>query len=760
MPSVRPGLTVVAATLTLAVLAVASAPTVSAQSNVAILRQVRGVLTDENGNRIGRQWITAVASGVQPEGSEPLIQKRVQRLVDGAGEFTIPLPDGYYRLSVWTDWGGACAMKGYEPRAERPNAITVAGRAVGGVTLVLGGARLDEPRWLPCEIAEGPAVTELRPGINFAGWTEAGAEVATLFEAIPELDAASAWDADEGRYRRAARDGSGDLRTLTPGMGLRLEIGGAEPVTWTRPAPASGGLVPLREGRNLVAWAGRDGIAASEAFAGLGDALVEGWTGNEDAEERESYAPNAPANALRTLARGGAYWVEVSAPREWWQFAPRAVFISTFPPARRAELRRAIDRVVAFFIERFAIAVPGLSVQFDDARTGRSCGTYGSGVIYLQERCFGALAHEYTHAIQHHLRMRDRGGRMRGAAAPGVPTWITEGMADYWSWIYRDAIGERPLDRYFSGVVVPAARRTAATLPGIETPDTFASGDRSAHYSLSHLAIHSLVSLTSEETLFAYYRTLSDGTDWRDTFREVFGLDVDRFYETFAERRAREFPPYARVAGSVRGPGGEPLEGVRVRGDRSGADGENWRAVTDPDGAFGRPVRPGSYRVSFTNAPDDDCHFGWYDGDADLTARGGEATPVVVDDVDVAGIDVRLPAAPAELASTLCARVEGVVLGPNGAPLSGIEATLFRADGLLEGGWTDDDGAFSVVVPDGSYELRLYDDSCPLGLYDGDGERWDGQGPSPAITVADVADVTGIVIRLAGTPEALTRGRC
>ena len=761
--SARPAPAAVAAMLALAALAVSlapPAPAASAQANVAILRQVRGVLTDANGNHIGRQWVTAVPSGAQPAESEPLVQGRTQRLVGNAGEFTLALPDGAYRLSVWTDWGVACAVTGYEPRAGRPNAITVAGRAVSGLALVLSGARPDEPRWIPCEITEGPAVTELRPGLNLAGWTGAEADAAALFEAIPRLEMAHAWDTDEGRYRRAARDGSGDLRALTPGMGLWLTLGGAEPFTWTRPAPASGGLVPLRAGRNLVAWAGRDGIPASEAFAGLGDALVAAWRQDETEQWRESYAPNAPANTLRALRKGGAYWVDVSAPREWWQFAPRAVFVGAFPPARRAELRQAIGSVVAFFRERFGIAVPGLAVQFGDARTDMHCGAYGEGVIYLREPCFSALAHEYTHAVQHHLRTHDGDGRPRGSAAPGAPTWITEGMADYWSWIYRDAVGEWPLDTYLSGMVIPAARRVEAALPSVETPAIFASGDRSAYYSLSHLAIHHLVSLTSEDALFTYYRKLPDGTDWKGTFGEVFGLDVDRFYRMFGERRAAEFPPYARVAGSVRGPGGEPLENVRVRGGPWGPDGETWQAVTGPDGAFRHPVQPGAYRVSFTSLPDEDCHFGWYDGDADLTSRGGEATPVVVGDADVTGIDVRLPAAPTELASALCARVEGVVLGPDGGPLPGIEATLFRRDGLHEGAWTGDDGAFFIVAPDGSYEIRLYSDSCLLGVYGGDGARWTGEGRPPTITVADAADVTGIVIRLPDTPEALTRGRC
>ena len=763
-PSVRLVLIAGAAVLALAaMLAVLAppAPGASAQTNGAILRQVRGVLTDENGNRIGRQWITAVSSGVQPEGSEPLIQARIQRLVGNAGEFTLALPDGFYRLSVWTDWGGTCAMTGYEPRAERPNAITVAGRAVGGITLALSGARLDEPRWLPCEITEGPAVTELRPGINFAGWTGAEADVVALFEAIPRLDRVYAWDTDNRRYRRAARDGSGDLRTLMPGMGLWLTLGGAEPFTWTRPALASGGLVQLREGRNLVAWAGRDGIPASEAFAGLGDALVAVWHWDETAQR--VVRAERPSNTLRTLAKGGAYWVDVSAPREWWQFAPRVGFLGSFTPARQVELRAAVRSVVEFFARHIGIRVPGLTVQFDGTRPGRPCGSYGDEVIYLQQGCLSARAHEYSHAIQEYYATIEEDGRwghveIRYGDARISPLWMTEGVANYWSHRYHDETSEQTYDGRIRADIA-AVRRIATRLPDLER-DLSIGGDVPANYSLGTLAIDWLIDRVGEAAVTDFYRQRPSHPDWQSAFLAVFGMTADDFYRMFEERRARDFPPYARVTGSVRGPDGEPLENVRVRAGPMGPDGADWQAVTGPDGAFGHPVQPGAYRIAFTSLPDDDCHFGWYGGDADLISWGEEATPVVVGGVGVTGIDIRLSAAPAELASTLCARVEGVVLGPDGEPLQGILAQLQRQDHLNEGTATDADGAFSIIAPDGSYELTLYDDSCWLGVYGGDGARWTGEGQPPTITVADVTDVTGIVIRLPDTPEALTRGRC
>ena len=730
------------------------APGASAQANVTTLRQVRGVLTDENGNRIGWQWITAVSSGVQPEGSEPLIQARIQRLVGNAGEFTLALPDGYYRLSVWTDWGGACAMTGYEPRADRPNAITVAGRAVSGITLALSGARLDEPRWLPCDITEGPAVTELRPGLNLAGWTEAGADVASLFEAIPRLDRAYAWDADNRRYRRAARDGSGDLRTLTPGMGLWLTLGGAEPFTWTRPALASGGLVQLREGRNLVAWAGRDGIPASEAFAGLGDALVAVWHWDETAQR--VVRAERPSNTLRTLAKGGAYWVDVSAPREWWQFAPRVEFPNDVTPARQAELRTLVDGVVDFFIERYGIAVPYLTVRFAADRPESCGGSYDSRAKVIRVDCFRPLAHEYTHAIQSYLRGHEESGKPRANTGPEVPVWITEGMANHWSGVYHASTGDRPLPAYFAGTIFPEARRASVPLQSFEIPGNFHSGDRSAHYSLAYLAIEYLIDLTSEDALFTYYRRIFFETDWKSAFQTVFGLDVDQFYRMFEEHRAGTFPPYAardfaphaNVQGTVLGPSGEPLKDVRVRGDREGPDGRTWQAVTGPDGAFAYPAEPGAYIVSFTDLPPDDCHFGWYDGDGELTSRGEEAVLVTVGDAGVPGIDIRLPAAPDELTATLCARVEGVVQGPDGEPLRGIHTQLYRQDRLNEGNATDAGGAFSIMAPDGAYRFSLSAGSCRLGIYGADGRRWTGEGQQPVVTVTDVIDVTGIIIRL------------
>ena len=818
----------------------------------------------------------------------------------------------------------------------------------------------------PTASAQGAttATTTLRPGLNLAGWTEAEADVMALFEAIPRLDMAYAWDADAQRFRWAARDGSGDLTTLTPGMGLWLALGGAAPFTWTRPMlpPGGVGLVPLREGWNFVAWAGRDGIAASEAFVGLDDVLLEAWDWNAAAQRRETYTPNTSANTLRTLDKGGAYWIRVSGAKRWWQFSPRVEFPNDVTPARQAELRTLVDGVVAFFIERYGIAVPYLTVRFTADRPESCGGSYDARAKVIRVDCFRPLAHEYTHAIQSYLRGHDQSGQPRTNTGPETPVWITEGMANHWSGVYHASTGDRPLPAYFAGTIFPEARRTSAPLRSIEMHDDFHSGDRPAHYSLAYLAIEYLIEFTSEDDLFTYYRRIPFEAHWESAFQTVFGLDTARFYSMFEEHRARTFPPYEwisgtvlgpegdplehvwarahsgtnsmtwastqadgafrisvepgsytvsfadipphhchlgwydgdgeltsrreeavlatagtvdvsriviqlpatpaeltaelcppvrgsvhgpggepldnvrvrgdrvgpdgrtwqavtgpdgafeypaepgayiisftdlwpdechfgwynldgeitsrreealvvtvgdagvnvqgivirlpatpaelcpRVRGTVLGPGGEPLEDVRIRGDRDGPDGRTWQAVTGPDGTFAYPVEPGTYIVSFTGLAPDDCHFGWYDGDGELTARGEEAVLVTVGVLGVEGLDVRLPATPDTLTAMLCARVGGVVLGPDEESVSRIQVNLYRKDRLNEGSGTDADGTFSIMVPDGFYKLSLTAHPCHLGVYDDSGARLEGGGH--AVKVADAADVTGIVIRL------------
>ncbi len=154
--------------------------------------------------------------------------------------------------------------------------------------------------------------TELQPGWNLAGWTEDEAAVSELFEAIPQLDAVYTWDAFRHRFLGAFREGFGaanSLMTLTPGMGLVLYLGGTEAVEWTRPLNPRSGATTLRPGWNLVTWAGADEVAPDQALEVLGAIVVE--------------AKGIDGSALPTLNTGSAFWLHVSALKEWWQLDTR-----------------------------------------------------------------------------------------------------------------------------------------------------------------------------------------------------------------------------------------------------------------------------------------------------------------------------------------------------------------------------------------------------------------------------------------------------
>jgi len=163
----------------------------------------------------------------------------------------------------------------------------------------------------------------LLPGFNLAGWIEPEASVGELFEAIPELKAVYAWDAAEQRYRSSSAQRGGDLTTLTPGMGLWLEIDGEEQVIWTRsghPDPAAG-LITLREGWNLVAWVGSTGVGLGEAVAGLGSGIETALTWDAEGKRFGYYVPGAEelTGPVPVLSLGDALWLYSSGEQYWLQ---------------------------------------------------------------------------------------------------------------------------------------------------------------------------------------------------------------------------------------------------------------------------------------------------------------------------------------------------------------------------------------------------------------------------------------------------------
>ena len=354
-----------------------------------LCQKVEGVVVDAEGKAVaGRE----VAFGEW----EPRSQR-----TDATGTFRLHLREGSYLVQAQTNLGGECTVEGYEGAVPgRRGRIDVDGGGVDGLRIVLSTGAGAGPTAVTCFFAPRMATTTLRPGWNLAWWTAEENDAGALFEAIPALEAVSAWDAGTQSFARAARDepaGAGDLTTIAPGMGLWLRLGGEEPVPWTRPVAPAGGFVSLRAGWNLVAWAGRDGAAPEDAFAFLREDLLAAAAWEAAAGAFRRHYPDAPpeVNTLQRLELGEALWLKVAVARRWLQpgsTAPAVEFVGEVAPETRAGIVPRMDDVLAYFAERTGIFVPGITISVG-YQLG-VCGDYGSSfrTIRLSEGCVVGIA--------------------------------------------------------------------------------------------------------------------------------------------------------------------------------------------------------------------------------------------------------------------------------------------------------------------------------------------------------------------------------
>ena len=431
-----------------------------------LCRRIEGRVSTRDGKPLRDVWVGASGRG-------PLSGRDAGEVTGSDGGFSFRGPDGRYTLRIQTEAGSECTITGVRnPEGGPPDRIDVAGADVTSIDLVISGAPGPSWEFVYCQHPAELVTTELTPGWNLAGWTKAEADISAIFSDIPQLEESYAWDGATQSFLEAVRDGadiSGSLSTLQPGMGLWLYIGGAEPVEWKRTVLPEGGLVSLAEGWNLVAWSGQDRLSAEDALASLGEKVGAAAAWDAAAGQFTLYSPVAPAGETSRwqLARGGGLWLYASRAGYWLQpgsVGPAIEFGDGYSPSRQGELQAMVSEAFAIFAHRFGVVVPDLTVRYTTGETGPLC-AYGSKVIHLTERCFRAIGHEYSHAIQEHLAPSvDRG-----------PAWLIEGVANRWSAQYHEIRGYRTHERHLQETTHRLARKTP--IPLEDLVDTLRVGD-------------------------------------------------------------------------------------------------------------------------------------------------------------------------------------------------------------------------------------------------------------------------------------------
>ncbi len=586
----------------------------------ALCRPITGIVTGSDGESLGVASVAADALG-------PLVGVGANGATSEDGTFTLYGQPGAYHVLLATRGGSRCTIApSTDPEPGARARIQVGESGARGLRIVVSGEPSDTLLRFYCSVAPRMLTTELQPGWNLAGWTGSEADASELFGAIPGLEVVHAWDAEEERFLTAAAgvpDEVRDLRTLTPGIGLWLYLGGTDPVEWTRPFLPESGFVTLAEGWNLVSWSGEDGLSVDEALGVLGAELKAAAAWDAASGRELHYFPAAPAteSTLRQLSRGGALWIEVSAGRPWLQTGITATveFGKEYSEARRTELRALVDTALAFYAHRFGVFVPGITVRYrDDHEQG--C-FYSTKTISLKERCWTAIGHEYGHAVQEHL------------AGPGSsPQWILEGVANRWSAQFHDARGFRTYADHLRDTVHPHARRTLTPLEDLEA--SLSDGGLTHNYNLIHVAIDYLVELVGEDRTFQYYRERANYRTWQDAFHGTFGLSVDDFYTDFAEYREANFAPFEAIQGVAVTSGGEPLGGLWLGAFPPGESGY-LGASTAGDGTFTLRVPDGAYRLELHTDVASTCTVSGYE-----SAVAGREAIIRVDGEGASGVRI------------------------------------------------------------------------------------------------------------------------
>ena len=423
------------------------------------------------------------------------------------------------------------------------------------------------------DAGDGTITTTLYPGWNMVGWVSPETPASELFDDLPALGRIFVWDGEEQRYRQLmpSSGSAGDQHLLAPGDGLWLYIGGTSPVEWTRKASETSVLLDLHAGRNLVAWAGRDGTPIEEAVGRFGNTLERAWYWDAASQHYRLYDPRAGLDQVDELNHGDALRVELTGNARWWQSGTAPVpveILGDYTEREEWQIRGWVDGNRGFFAERWGVEAPVMTYAGDResvtpvyrrvlGRTGGGppCGFYAirQSAIFLVDDCVngGTHAHEYFHAIQFHLM---------GSPQKAVPAWITEGSATYaqvmyggttyrrrlypnhpppWSSVEQRIEERRIEDASLGYGYWPSLSETEG---GPHVTGTFPSGP---YYDLGFLGIAWLAEHVGDQSVVDFYRLLADKPNWREAFEPAFGMTSDEFhrrFDSYREATARPLP--------------------------------------------------------------------------------------------------------------------------------------------------------------------------------------------------------------------------
>ena len=692
-----------------------------------------------------------------------------------------------------------------------------------GLTVASADEDIDEAS--SSEIIE----TTLHPGDNVVGWVGAAAPAERLFSLIRNLEAVYAWDAPKRRwlaaypsrripaslgdfvYPRALPDPANagsrsELTSITPGMGLVLQIGGDAPVTWERSGIPARGAIELRTGWNLVSWQGLDNTTVREAVRGLGSPFDSMFVQTAPPKNRWQFLNDSilkDTNAEMRLLRGEGIWVNVNRPAVWLQptgLLPVVRFTGGGSKEVQQRILEDVEAAIEFFRTQYAIEAdatqfwiyaavdqesliatlnqdvhrddfPELHTENFDTIRGQwssSAAWVGGGLMVVKQHQWRdpnyyrevgdsgkevweghhTMVHEYAHVVQAHISslysvLGTEFFRDSGYFESKTPLWIVEGTARFVEDVQRTSDGFINLrESRIEAVNNVVGKQALRGSSGLDV------------YPLGRAAFHLIASLTSIESWLNIFREMAVvefgpsgqwyGTpSWSRAFERAVGISIDSFYNRFEAWRTVD-----RVSNEVVG----SIEGViELVGEDGGqlnrhAGVENIRMVL-----YG--IRKGNAPVVWPDASGrfvfDDLPYGRYsfslDFGRDCLLRYPRSFISGATEIELDGDHyggIRI-----QIQDDVCAyQIEGWLLDSAGNPLGRVEGSIRSEAGAYVGFRADTDGYFSATAPElGSYRVSADIDGCSVFLREG---STTGDWYHATVVKVAGASVTGVTMQL------------
>ena len=624
--------------------------------------------------------------------------------------------------------------------------------------------------------------TTLQPGDNRIGWVAERMSPEDLFARLPRVVLVYTWDAVSGRYEIAAPRlprRYWTIRSLQPGRGYVLRLGGPDAVEWQRSVVPALGLVELRTGVNWSAWAGRDDAAIADVARGIGSSLLSIRSGDL------VYNPAEPKSMVDwpAVQRGDALEVSVSRDINWLQptfVMPQIHYAGNVDHGVRRLIERDLAATLEYSARELGIQADPFSLVVVVAGDAKSAHDKTTELGHLGDwesfRNFWQLAggwfssdqdtfylkssswegssrgryhegryvvlHEYIHALQFQLM---------GANIVDL-NWMLEGSAN---WFDSD-LSTQDRNGYPLNRKVTDALNQAAQGPPLEEIE---SSNETWQYSFGLVAADLLIERAGKSAALDFYRVLAPGRTgpggrWetrptmRTAFAAAFGLTLEQFYDEFEALMARRRGSAKRrpagnelaLAGTIVNTDGTPRVGasLEARQYRDGYQaGWDRRARSSEDGTFELFVRKqADYRV-WVELGDDywHCQFWWSESSDQARPSEDEASLIEIGSRQPEPIGITVDADQCRWS------IAGALSGPDGQPLAGIAVRARKGESSTTVG-TELDGSFSFLATEpGTYQLSADLGGCRL-YWNADVPAWtEEQAGTIEVINRDIADI-------------------